>query len=151
MSTVAYRDGVMAADTLASGPVCRTTKKLHRVGDVIIGGVGNLSDLLVFVRWYGSGADLKALPEFRMYGRNDEAPDFSALVLSPRGLTHWTEYFQPLPVFDDYTAVGSGAYAALGAMAVGAAAAEAIAVAAQIDVHTGGEIHTMQLGVAEAA
>ena len=41
MSTVAYRDGVMAADTQGSGGPVFRAQKLYRIGNSIVGLAGN--------------------------------------------------------------------------------------------------------------
>lgn len=151
MTTIAYRDGVMAADTLGiyGGGIRSKCKKLCRVKtsdrEWIIGLTGNYPDGLMFVDWWGDGQDMSSLPKFQNYRGSEDAPDFSALVLSKGSLDLWTEHFQRDPIFDAFIAFGSGAYAAMGAMYMGATAAEAVAVAAKVDYRTGGEIEAMRL------
>ena len=146
MTTVAYRDGVMAADSQAdSGGLLRIRQKLHRVGEEIIGSSGNSMDIMAFVKWWRSGNDLMALPEFRSYGRDSDPPDFVALVLSAAGLELWNEYFEPLPILDEFFAIGSGAAAAIAAMHMGADAPKAVEIAALVDVATGGEVQVEAL------
>lgn len=141
MTTIAVRDRIMAADTMGCrGSTPRRAVKLHRVNGDIIGFSGNYADGLVFVRWWADGHDLKALPEFRQYGRDGDEPDFCALVLTADGLTEWTEHFQPMPVTDEFFAIGSGAMAAMAAMSMGASAAHAVLVASRVDINTGSEI-----------
>ena len=133
MTVVVVRDGVMAADTGArTGQMKRFVTKLHRVDKAIIGFSGSLLDGLVFVDWWREGRNMDHLPEFRMYRGADDAPDITALVLTPDGLEYWTEHFQPSPVEMPYFAVGSGAMAAMGAMHMGADAIRAAEAACAI-------------------
>lgn len=146
MTTVAYRDGVMAADTQGdwSGIRTRVPNKIVRVGNALIGVAGNFTDCRDFIDWYAAGADRKALPEFRTYGVENSVA-IEALVAAPDGLTIWTEHFQPDPVAGEFWAVGSGAKAAIAAMYMGADAAEAVRIAALVDVKTGGDVQMERL------
>ena len=146
MTTVAYRDGVMAADTLGVRfDMPRICYKVHRVGDAIIGAAGNYSDCLVFVEWWRDGHDLKKLPEFKMYRGEPDAPDIEALVLTADGLDRWTEHFQHDPILDPFFAIGSGAGAAMAAMHMGADAAEAVRIASLVFMSTGGDVQVERL------
>lgn len=141
MTTIAYRDGIMAADTQGNrGGIRSVTRKLHRIDNRIVGFSGNYQDGLTFVAWVRDGMKMDALPEFRGYGRTDDAPDINALVLSPDGLVQWTEHFQPMPITEPFFAIGSGFVSAMTAMHMGASAAKAVEIAMLIDVETGGEI-----------
>ena len=139
MSTVAYRDSVMAADRYGERHRIRAmTQKLYRVRDAVIGYTGSHMDRLTFVRWYDQGANLDAVPQFRSYRGSDDAPDFDALVLTSAGLTQWTEHFQPIPLpHEPFFAIGSGAAAAMAAMYMGADAIKAVEIAGLVDVATG--------------
>ncbi len=147
MTTIAVRDGIMAGDTRSvwNQIIVGERQKIERVNGVLIGCAGSASDWLVFVDWYRCGVDLSALPEFRQYQGQDDAPNFDVLVLGPDGLTYWTQHFQPAPLDCPFWAIGSGAMAALAAMHMGATAAEAIAVAAKVDMFTGGTIQVEKL------
>jgi ATP-dependent protease HslVU (ClpYQ) peptidase subunit len=141
MTTVAYRNGIMAADTMAlRGSIPRICKKLYRLGDTIIGLAGNLSDGLVFIDWWERGHDIADWPIFHMYRGNEDAPDISALVLTADGLDLWTEHAQPIPILDDFFAIGSGTAAAMAAMHMGADPIRAVEIAMLVDYSTGGDI-----------
>ena len=111
----------------------------------IIGFVGNYGDSLEFVEWVRCGADLSDWPEFQTYRGNDDAPDFTALMLHEDGIDLWSEHAQPEPVLDEFFAIGSGSEAATAAMHMGASAHDAIEIAMLVDLHTGGEVHAMKL------
>lgn len=146
MTTIAYRDGVIAADSRVThgeneSARIHSCKKLFRKTvtqgkksfDVIIATAGESSPGMVFVDWYGTG---KPIPEMFMH----LGGDFICLVLSPQGLFEFDVYCRGEQVLDDFYAVGSGAKAALGAMHCGKSAIEAVRVAARIDPYTGGRI-----------
>ncbi len=146
MTTVAYRDGVMAADTRGVRyDMPRICHKIHRVADAIIGFAGNYSDCLVFIDWWRDGHDLKKLPEFKMYRGESDAPDIEALVLTADGIERWTEHFQRDPILDPFFAIGSGAGAAMAAMHMGADAAEAVRIASLVFTSTGGNVQVERL------
>lgn len=151
MSTIAYRDGVMAADTLGvnGANLTRETRKLHRLDDAIVGFTGNYVDGLTFVDWWRVGHDMDSLPKFIVY-RDGDAPDFVALVLNADGLNLWTEHFQSSPVPDEFFTIGSGAMAARAAMVMGASAERAVEVAMLVDLHTGGKVEAERLYPAQA-
>lgn len=146
MTTIAYRDGILAADSRVtygedSGARIHTCKKLYRKTvtqgkksfDVIIATAGESSPGLLFVDWYGSG---KPIPDTFLH----LGGDFLCLVLTPSGLFEYDVYCRGEPVSDDFYAIGSGAKAALGAMHCGKSAIEAVRIAARIDPYTGGRI-----------
>lgn len=146
MTTIAYRDGILAADSRVtygedSGARIHSCKKLYRKTvtqgkksfDVIIATAGESSPGLLFVDWYGSG---KPIPDTFLH----LGGDFLCLVLTPSGLFEYDVYCRGEPVSDDFYAIGSGAKAALGAMHCGKSAIEAVRIAARIDPYTGGRI-----------
>jgi ATP-dependent protease HslVU (ClpYQ) peptidase subunit len=146
MTTVAYRDGVMAADSAGewSGIRSRATK-IHRVNGVLIGGSGNVTDIQTFIRWFEAGADQANKPEFRQYRGADDAPEFEILIADHDGLTWWSEAFQPDRVEDDFWAIGTGRAAAMAAMYMGADAGKAVQIARLVDVHTNGDVQVERL------
>lgn len=142
MTTVAFRDGVLAADTIMtsggvlSGEIC---KIVRRVDGDMAGGAGDAAFLVAFQEWFMSG-ESGPLPElkegdnwidrgaiFRRDGRID--------VFEPRGK------FQ---VMARYYAMGSGKEAALGAMYAGADAVTAVRAAIEHDPHTGGRVTVLR-------
>ena len=151
MTTIAYRDGILAADsrvTYGEHQTARihTCKKLFRKRvtqgkksfDVIIATAGESSPGLVFVDWYGSG---KPVPDLFLH----LGGDFLCLVLTPSGLFEYDVYCRGEEVSDDFYAIGSGAGPALGAMHCGKSAVEAVRIAARIDPYTGGRINSESL------
>ena len=141
MTTVAYRDGVLAADTLGCGQFRRKCKKLHRVGDTIIGFSGNYSDCLHFVRWFENKDGALTFANFR--NDNSDAPDVTAIVVCDGKAEKWTEHCQPTPIYESFFAVGSGAQAAMAAMHMGASAEEAVKISMLVDPHTAGDVETL--------
>ena len=134
MTTVAFKDGQMAADTCCPGWVNRRARKVHKVGDLIVGLAGHETDCLTFLDWLRR--DQFSEPNFRNYRGDDDAPDFAALIWRDNQLEYWTEYLTPVILIEPFFSIGSGSQAAMGAMHMGATAQQAVQIAAAIDVNT---------------
>lgn len=150
MTTIAFRDGIMAADTgMVSGNISTRANKLRQAtidGERVLAGLsGILPDADEFWRWYILGADRDNLPEFRQYRGADDAPDFQVLVVSELGMTVWREWFQPIPIIEPFFAIGSGSHFAMGAMDMGATAVQAVQIAMNRDSGTFGSVQTLEL------
>lgn len=141
MTIIAYRDGVMAADSRvtvdseAGGTRLFRCEKLFRktikIGrrkkvPVIIGTAGESAPGLIFVDWYGSD---KPPPSQLIEGE----ADFTCLILRPDGLYEADKWCRPERIPHKFYAIGSGAKAALGAMYKGASAIEAVEITCKID------------------
>ncbi len=144
MTTIAVRDGVMAADT--RGDQCgrlSITQKLFQIDGAVVGICGWWSDGKVFADWYAAGSDMANPPAWRLQG--DEKVEFEALVLTKTGVDWWTHALAPERVSGSFWSIGSGSLAALAAMTCGKTAQEAVHIAMQIDPRTGGDVETMEL------
>lgn len=152
MTTVAYRDGILAADSRyteqseSGGDRVFQSKKLYTIDlpkipdrfqiRAYIGLAGGQAGL-TFLRWVRNGMDYDSKPEF------GKADDFSAIVVllslgSRGGLTVavYDTYCEPEPVMEHYHAIGSGAKCAFTAMDCGKSAEEAVELAAERDPWT---------------
>lgn len=149
MTTIAYRDGILAADsrtsiqTEAGGSRFFKCEKLYRVlrGGVlnIVGLAGESASGLVFLDWYQSGD--KETPEKLITGE----ADFTALVLNRSGLFEFDKWCRGEKILGRFYAVGSGAKAALGALHMGANARTAVRIACKVDPYSAGPIVTMSI------
>lgn len=140
MTTIVYRDGVMAADsrgtleTESGGARLFRCEKLYRkivkVGkrteEHILGVAGETSPALIYLDWYGSG---KEAPQVLA----DMNADFMVLILNKHGLFEADAYCRPERVLEKFWSIGSGCKAALGAMHMGADARKACFIATKID------------------
>lgn len=140
MTTIAYRDGILAADSLASGPRgrCGSVQKIAtNKSGVLAGAGGRVADLSAFIKWIESG-DTEGAPQ--------TADDFDGLLVNPDGAVFLVSQDCRLsPITGRFMAVGSGEAHAMGAMAMGATAVEAVRVAIEFDVYSGGEVHLLEL------
>lgn len=140
MTTIAYRDGVMASDSQATaGNIRSTARKMWLLPGVILGITGDLSQGVNFYHWVIEAISEDDEPE------PPEIPDVQAMMLTKKGLWLYDSNPVALPILNKFYAVGSGAELALGAMSMGADAKTAVKIAAKWDVNTGGRIVTMSI------
>jgi ATP-dependent protease HslVU (ClpYQ) peptidase subunit len=145
LTTVAYRDGVLAADSLATRHDVRigSIAKLQRLpnGDrlALLGSVGEAMSLR---GWY-----VKATVD----GRADDPGEVPAssnsalVVVKASGALLVFEDGNCHPAPDSpFHAWGSGEALALGALSMGASAAQAVAVAIERDVFSGGDVQVLE-------
>jgi hypothetical protein len=140
MTTIAYRNGILAADTQftdSSGwTLAGTVSKLFRLRDGSIVGIsGALETGEAFVNWMDGD----------QAGDRPTVGDTTRCIhLSEGGVVVYegTGRYSPK---GDFMAWGSGFPVALGAMHMGAEAFHAVEVAAKYDPHTGGAICFMAL------
>jgi ATP-dependent protease HslVU (ClpYQ) peptidase subunit len=133
MTTIAYKDGVMAADSRCTvgsegggDRVFRCEKLFHRHG-ALIGTAGESGSGLIFVDWYGSGDDAPS-------ELIDGGAEFDCIVVDVKGaIWLFDRWCKGERVLEPFWAVGSGAKAALGAMHAGASAKRAVEIACKID------------------
>ena len=136
MSVVAVRDGMMAADTQASGGGIKFGMRKTACQDgVAIGWAGTWVDGKTFAEWYFKGADISSPPVYHGRHGDQDRADFAAIVLKPDSWEYWCEYLVPelsTDIHMPFYAIGSGAQAALAAMHLGATAIEAVEVACKV-------------------
>lgn len=138
MTTIAYRDGAIAADTstCAGGSMVGRVVKIARnaTGD-LAGAAGDAWYCRAFLAWF-EGGEKGSVPE----GKSEHdgfdrgcifRRDGSIEVYEPRGMFTMTA---------PYYALGSGKAEALGAMFAGADAEIAVRAAVEHDPHTGGDV-----------
>ena len=137
MTTIAYRDGIMASDTLVtSGSNCvGEIQKSGRTADGYLWAVAGSACLI---------ADFRDWAEHRKgdpYEIKDRDGNF--ILITPQGKVRewWGDGWCESEA--EFYAWGSGDSVALGAMAVGASAVEAVAAASRIDKSTGGKMMTV--------
>lgn len=112
--------------------------KIFRRRDAVIGLAGESEPGLVFLDWYGTG---KPAPAVLI----DAEADFTALVLTAKGLFEFGKYCMPEKILDKFWAVGSGSKVALGAMHMGASAERAVEIACLVDPYTAAPISVLKL------
>lgn len=139
MTTIVYRDGVLASDSLSSSGSCADPApfpKIRRLRDGRLFGIcGSLSLFGPFLEWLEKG------------GPRPEAKDSSILVISADGksaVNYEDGGFFPQSV-SPWIAIGSGYAVAQGALHMGASAKRAVQIAALVDNSTGGEVISLSV------
>lgn len=140
MTVVAYRDGVLAADSAASDgdTIAHDIKKCWRIRGNLIGCAGFVTDITKFILWFRDGADEDEFPKMR---------DLSALMVTPDAKIYSYDQLGPAPTecTSKYVAMGSGGAIALGAMYAGADAVTAVKAAIKHSHGCAGPIRTLRL------
>lgn len=134
MTTIAFKSGVLAADSLATDDACGVfvEKSAYlQTGDVA-GGAGNLNEVAAALGWLAGGCQ-------------GDAPDISstAILYTRAGKPYLASGGWPGAPVKGFCAIGSGAQGALVAMKLGLSAAEAVAAVSGIDTATGGEVDVL--------
>lgn len=137
MTTIVYRSGILAADTLHSNDGIRICNK-SKFEVLDDGG---------WLATKGCSGYGRALLKWSQSGRNGDQPkgEGGGFLVHPDGTLEGFEgevgeVFTGAP----YYAFGSGAQIALGALCMGASAEQAVAAAIALDVYSGGEITVMR-------
>lgn len=140
MTTIAYRDGVLAADSSCWVDTTRvhSARKIWRVHGGLIGFAGTISYGLAMVRWLQSGADPDDYPK---------ESNGSCIIIDRRGIIRSYESGSTtsMRIVEKYVSIGSGSSVALGAMFAGANAKDAIKASIKYDAYTSGPIKTLRL------
>jgi hypothetical protein len=138
MTTVVYRDGILAADRKIDGwqSVC---KLIRLKSGAYISGAGNWDDVVEVARWLDAKAVEANKPTLTQGST-------SVIYLDSTGLYWMTDPFlRKVKVEEPYYAIGSGAHFALGALAMGATAHEAVEIAMQFDSQSGHGIDSIKV------
>jgi 20S proteasome alpha/beta subunit len=141
MTTIAYRDGVIAADTgmtVGGSRLGRIVKIARNESGALAGAAGSAGYNAKFLDWFRGGA-VGDPPEARETERSfDRGVVFHADgvidIYEPTGVFHATA---------PYFAFGSGRPEALGALFMGATAEQAVRAAIEHDEATFGEVLTV--------
>ena len=137
MTTIAYRDGMLAADTVVTenGYRVGSVQKIGQIGEVLFGVCGVMAHMVEFRDWIRRG--LVGTPPSVMAVADDGGS--TAMIVYRDHILCWDRDRWDMMRAPFY-AMGTGAKAALGAMAAGATAEEAVAAAILCDTASGGPI-----------
>lgn len=140
MTTIAYRDGVLASDSLVTMNGIRegSAVKIERHRGVLFGGVGTWAAVVAFMTWVRNGAHGRCPME-------SSGSESTGFIIAPTGhALLWSDY-GALTVSRPFFALGSGREVALGAMAAGADAPQAVHHAIDYDIYSGGPVRVLTL------
>lgn len=153
MTTIAYKDGVIAGDTLMSnGDEYQTgIRKIGRSKYFLFGYCGRLGGLIPSFDWllrFEGAAEIRRMEDFYKFA--DELfvddDDATIMIADVRGRVVTMSgggYIAPHP--RGWEAMGSGGTYAVGAMMCGRTSTGAVDIAMKLDLHTGGDIVHLQL------
>lgn len=143
MTTIAYRNGIMAADSACfdSSLYQGEVDKLWMLPEIgLVGCSGEIGAMIQFVDWLKDGSERKKKPDL------PDDCDFESIVVGLDGeAVHYDRHLVPIRVANDLHAIGSGRKLALGAMMAGASAEEAVKIACHYDMVTREPIRTIRL------
>jgi len=141
MTTIVYKDGIMAADTLVqTNGISGHSKKIKKVNNTLFGIAGEISVFDDVIKWW---FDTKTLESFPSYIKGFET---SVLIVPPNRKISIVVCDKPviLNFTEKIWAIGSGDHLAFGALAMGASAKEAVKVSIKYDSYSGGKV--MEIG-----
>lgn len=145
MTTIAYRDGIMAADSRAYGGDKRSIgmkTKIHLLSDGTLFGCSSscVGADGILRRWVDAGCPPAV--------GSDVKPDsFELLLIRPNGDVFFAHDNLDLtgPLSAEFHAIGSGYQFAIAVMTMGFDAVKAVEVASQCDIWTDGPITQLKL------
>lgn len=143
MTTVALKDGVIAADRLITNRdiVVGLQKKLFVAtgpgGPYVHASVGECGHDDAVGLWIARGMSLSEIPDIGEHGH--------AVVVWRAGLRILTDGVMFEPGEAPFHAWGNGRDIALGAMAAGASAEEAVEIACRFDVYSRGPVDVIRI------
>jgi hypothetical protein len=141
MTTIIYRDGVMAGDTALfdRGTYCGEVQKIYRSSDgALLGVCGCLGTVAELRDWFLGGA-VGDPPEMK-----DQESE--GLLVRADGVAEWIGPGRKrIAMTGEYFAAGSGFCVAMGALAAGSSAERAAEIACDLDSRSRRPIHVLRL------
>jgi hypothetical protein len=148
MTIIAFKEGVMAADTMLSAFNSQTrAQKIVRLPDGgVAGGCGLWSRAYSGLRYLEEGGDADDRPAPEGMPGPPNIREAAILIAKPDG-TLWMleDEFPAFPVRDRVAAIGCGSDAAIMAMTLGLSAVEAVAKVTKQDVLCGDPVQSMEV------
>lgn len=147
MTTIAFRDGVMAGDSRGGDEnvgivtIPKVFRKKIKGKDYLFGVAGYWEAAMMFLEWFRTRE--AALHERLM--KLHDTSEFDVLVWDGKKLLCADQFMYPIEVTEPYYALGSGAHHAITAMDCGRSARQAVQMAMKRDPNTGGRVVSMRL------
>lgn len=142
MTTIVYKDGILACDsqvTTNSEVIIGYCNKIQEFDNEVICGSGSTTAIKQFIDWHRRGDDPEKKPTLLGDGCVCFVIDKKTLELK-RYCDCWYD-----SIGASFYVTGSGMEIAIGALEMGATAEEAIKAACKYDTGTGGEVHVLDL------
>ncbi len=130
MTTIAYKDGILAADTQLTygGGIAGTTKKIEKLANGMIVAVAGDVDKEF---WWKQAIQGTKIPK-----ENRSFKGLEAIVLDGTKVYHCYDDIALIELHDKYEAAGHGGKLAMAGMSIGMSAKEAVKFAGGIDIYT---------------
>lgn len=143
MTTIAYKNGILAADKQSNfGPFPTRTTKVRRHGKWLAAATGDTARIGEIHEWIEQGMDPAKLPDFQ----RDAGTSATVLMVNEAGEVYLLENSHVLiRIEQDFYAVGSGRDFAMMAMHLGKSAPEAVELASVYDSATGQGVDTLTI------
>lgn len=143
MTTIAFKDGLFAADSKVSGngTLQGYIKKIKQIGKIYIACCGSEPACIEFEKFIaGKKYNKEVFSE-------EGSKNFQALIVNKKtkSVSIYYNCLIECPCDFDFYAIGSGNELAKGAMLMGASAKQAVEAAAKLDVYTGGDIQFVRV------
>jgi hypothetical protein len=141
VTTIAFKGGVLAADTATSSKhniIRQDVPKIAAHHGCLAGASGSAVYCAAFLRWFLAS-------EFGEPPKASTEDGDNALIVRPDGTLHLYEEGGWFPSDPPYYAAGSGCDYALGAMFAGADAETAVLAGIEHDPHSGGSVTVLRL------
>lgn len=137
MTTIAAKDGCMAADTQLTGDYRLRAQKIVQLADgTLVGGAGCWHRCWAAMLWMLGGEQ----------GEPPKIKDAVLLIMRPDGSLWIAEdEFPAFPLLDREAAIGSGAAAAMMAMRSGVSAGDAVKATCRIDCGSSDPVQMLRL------
>ena len=142
MTTIAFKDGIMAADRRLTDGNCKLgqTTKIFKIRDHLVGLSGDTDRCCLMRSWFEGGALEDEWP------LDPEKSEASMLVATPDGrLFCYDREPVPIRIENEFYAAGSGMEFAMAAMYLGCSAERAVEVACDLDKGSGNGIDVLCL------
>ena len=143
MTTIAYRDGILACDTRCNWNDLITSESKYLILEKSVFGIsGCVPNAILFTDWVYNGMNSERLPKI------DHDNGFHAIEINRETLNiyHWyAPEIVRCPINTEYDSIGTGGSVAIGAMAMGASALKAVQIASKHDIHTGGPFDVIEV------
>lgn len=147
MTVIAWDGHMLAGDRRSvGGGNAKTTTKVHRVNDMLVGLAGDASAAEAVRWWLSKGADTTLHP----WGDIDKDQCHALVIMPDRTIWVYENGPHPAQYHDPFIAIGCGRDYALAAMHLGRDAKQAVEVACAFDVFCGNGIDTLTHNAREA-
>ena len=143
MTTIvaSVKHNCMCSDTrMTSGHAMVNSRKLEKIAGSIWGGAGDAEAIEEFFVWARLRFDPKEKPKWTA----EDRPEVEILELGSAGIRLWGSRCVPIPVDNEFWAIGSGGLAAMGVMYCNKTPQDAIKIAMLCDEYSGGSVRTLR-------